>query len=84
MCIQSPILEILIHMGLVAVLWCSITPCRMLYYAAFLYTVVHRFKNFTELVAQGELFYVLTAVVSLIQQRVTSDWWEVPLTTRDG
>ena len=57
---------------------------QLLYYTAFLYTVVHGFKNSTELVMQSELFYVLTAVVSLIQQRVTSGWWEVPLTTRDG
>ena len=57
----------------------------MLHYIAFSTIIyVHRFKNFTELVVQGELFCVLTAVVSLIQQRVTSDWWEVSLTTRDG
>ena len=32
----------------------------------------------------SELFYVITAVVSLIQQRVKSDWWEVSLKARGG
>ena len=31
---------------------------------------------------QSETFCILTAVVFLIQQRVISDWWEVPLTMK--